>query len=189
MMVSELISIYNKKLEQTTNTLNEIRAKAERNEQAAEALEARAKKKRAAAEKLRQSMKKVETVGWKEEVIEPLSEELARRLGKKARVYGPYGIGVKFAIVLVDDEDGILAEQEWDGITVEPAFDNDGTLYFQYETGEVCDRYAKGTLGQASGLNNITARLPDSVEEILGLLRHHEAVIQKSEEGQGSTDG
>ena len=64
MMVSDLISIYNEKLEQTTNTLNEIRAKVERNEQAAEALEARAKKKRATAEKLRQSMKKVETVGW-----------------------------------------------------------------------------------------------------------------------------
>ena len=89
---------------------------------------------------------------------------------------------MKFAIVLVDDEDGILAEKEWDGITIEPAFDNDGTLYFKYGTGEVCDRYAKGTLGQMSGLNNITARLPDSVEEILGLLQHHEAAVQKMKE-------
>lgn len=182
MTMSELISAYNGKLSKTENELDEIRAKVERNERAAETLEARAKKKRDTAEKLRRSMNKVKSVDWKEEVIRPLAEELSKRLGKKACVYGPYGIGAKVVIALVDGQDGLLMEKEWTGITVEPSFDDDGSLYFQYETGAVCDRYAKGTLGQMSGLNNITARLPDSVEEILGLLQHHEAAVQKMKE-------
>lgn len=157
MTKSELISAYNGKLSKTENELDEIRAKVERNEQAAETMEARAKKKRDTAEKLRRSMNKVKSVDWKEEVIRPLAEELSKRLGKKACVYGPYGIGAKVVIALVDDQDGLLMEKEWTGITVEPSFDDDGSLYFQYETGAVCDRYAKGTLGQMSGLNNITA--------------------------------
>lgn len=182
MTVSELISAYDEKLNKVKTERDEIWAKVKRNQQVAEALEARAKKKRATAEKLLRSMSKVEAVDWKSEVIEPLAEELAKRTGKKACVYGPYGIGAKAIIALVDDQDGLLMEKEWTGITVEPSFDDDGSLYFQYETGDVCDRYAKGTLGQMSGLNNITARLPDSVEEILGLLRHHKAEIQKPKE-------
>ena len=55
MTMSELISAYNGKLSKTENELDEIRAKVERNEQAAETLEARAKKKRDTAEKLRRS--------------------------------------------------------------------------------------------------------------------------------------
>lgn len=83
MTMSELISAYNGKLSKTENELDEIRAKVERNEQAAETLEARAKKKRDTAEKLRRSMNKVKSVDWKEEVIRPLAEELSKRLGRK----------------------------------------------------------------------------------------------------------
>lgn len=182
MTVSELISAYDEKMRKSEAERGEIQAKVERNQQAAETLEARAKKKRATAEKLLRSMKSIKVVDWKEEVIEPLAEELAKRLGKKACVYGPYGIGAKVVIALVDDKDGPLMEKEWTGITIEPSFDCAGNIYFQYETGDVCNRYEKGTLGQMSGLNNITAELPDNVEEILALLRHHEAEIQKPKE-------
>ena len=54
-------------------------------------------------------------------------------------------------------------------------------MIFNYETGEVSDRYEPGTVGYVNGLNNITARLPDSVEEILGLLRHYPALNPKKE--------
>lgn len=56
-------------------------------------------------------------------------------------------------------------------------------MIFNYETGEVSDRYEPGTVGYVNGLNNITARLPDSVEEILGLLRHYPALTTKTKEG------
>ena len=115
------------------------------------------------------------------DVLWPLADELARRTGKHPQLSGPAGLGSKLTIALVDNPDKRSYEQESLEITVEPAFEDDH-MVFNYETGEVSDRYEPGTVGYVNGLNNITARLPDSVEEILGLLRHHPALNLKNKE-------
>jgi len=107
---------------------------------------------------------------WKEEIIVPLAEELAKRNGKKAKVLGPFGIGAKVEIILLDDLDVKWTEQDALVLVIEPDFEN-GEMVFNYETGETCDRYKPGTIGEINGLNNITARLPNSAEEIQKLLR------------------
>lgn len=141
----------------------------------ADGLEKEAAKKRREAEGVYEEMGALDYGNWVSDVLWPLADELARRTGKYPQLSGPVGLGAKLTIALVDDPDKRSYEQESLEITVEPAFE-DESIFFNYETGCVSDRYEPGTVGYVNGLNNITARLPDSVEEILGLLRYHPAL-------------
>lgn len=181
-MIQKLSADYEKKRGDYEAAVAAICAKARRNIEAAEALEKRAKKKREAAKKLEEKKNRIPVVDWKDEVIVPLAEELAKRVGRHPLVFGPCGIGAKVTISLVADPEARWTEQDRLELTVEPDFE-DGCMIFNYETGEASDRYEPGTVGYVNGLNNITAPLPDSVEEILGLLRHHPALNLKKKEG------
>lgn len=147
----------------------------------ANGLEKKATKKRREAKGVYEEMSALDYGTWVSDVIWPLADELARRTGKHPQLSGPAGLGSRLTIALVGDPDKRPYEQESLEITVEPAFEDDH-MVFNYETGEVSDRYEPGTVGYVNGLNNITARLPDSVEEILGLLRHHPALNLKNKE-------
>lgn len=138
----------------------------------ADSLEKEAAKKRREAKGVYEEMGALDYGNWTSDVLWPLADELARRTGKSPQMFGPAGLGSRVTIALVDDPDKRAYEQESLEITVEPVFE-DENIFFNYETGDVSDRYKPGTLGHMNGLNNITAPLPDSVEEILGLLRHH----------------
>lgn len=139
-----------------------------------------------AAKKLREAKGVYKELGtldygdWMSDILWPLADELARRVGKHPQLSGPAGLGAKLTIALVDDPDKRSYEQESLEITVEPAFEGE-SIFFNYETGSVSDRYKPGTVGYVNSLNNTTARLPDSIEEILGLLRKHPAlpILQK----------
>ncbi len=148
----------------------------------ADSLEKEAAKKRREAKGVYEELGALDYGNWMSDVLWPLADELARRTGKHPKLLGPAGLGSKVTIALVDDPDKRSYEQESLEITVEPVFD-DESIFFNYETGDVSDRYEPGTVGYVNGLNNITARLPDSVEEILGLLRHHPALNLKKKEG------
>jgi len=86
-------------------------------------------------------------------------------------VYGPQGIGCRTFIYLVESEEVSPFKQQSKRVIVQPDFDEDGNLYLVYETGEMVERYAKGSLGEVSGLNGVTAPLPNTLEEIRVLLR------------------
>lgn len=141
----------------------------------ADGLEKEAAKRRREAKGVYEEMGALDYGNWVSDVLWPLADELARRTGKHPQLSGPAGLGSKLTIALVDDPDKRSYEQDSLKITVEPVFEDDH-MVFNYETGAVSDRYEPGTVGYVNGLNNITARLPDSVEEILGLLRHHPAL-------------
>lgn len=138
----------------------------------ADGLEKEAAKKRREAKGVYEEMGALDYGNLMSDVLWPLADELARRTGKHPKLLGPAGLGSKVTIALVDNPDKRSYEQESLEITVEPVFE-DKSIFFNYETGGVNDRYRPGTIGHLNGLNNITAPLPDSVEEILGLLRKH----------------
>lgn len=97
------------------------------------------------------------------------------------------GIGSKVTIALLDDPRRRWIEQDSLDLTVEPDFSSGEHMILHYETGERSDRYEPDTVGFIDGLNNITAPLPDSVEEILALFRKRQAVnlFEKEEKSDG----
>lgn len=180
-MMKGLLNAYEEKRGKSEATAALITGRVDQCMKAAAKLEERAAKKRGAAKRQEEKLRKMPAVDWKDEVIIPLAEEMARRLGKRPLVFGPRGIGAKVTICLTDDLEAKWTEQDRLELTIEPDFE-DGRMVFNYETGAVSDRYEPGTVGCVNGLNNITARLPDSVEEILGLLRHHPALNPENKE-------
>lgn len=176
MSVSSLTARYNEKRQAAEIKQRKLKGEIDARLMEAEALERRAKKKREAAKAKYQELDKLDYGSWMSDILWPLADELARRTGKKASLCGPVGIGAKVIIILSDQEnDPGYYRKEHMRLTVEPDFSDD-RFALRYETGAVNDRYAPGTVGQANGLNNITALLPDSVEEILGLFRTYPAV-------------
>lgn len=180
-MMKELLDAYEEKRGKSEAAAALISDKVSRYYKAAADLAERAEKKRNLAKKQEDRLRMLPTVDWKDEVIVPLAGELAKRTGRHPLVLGPCGIGAKVTISLVNDPGARWTEQDRLELTVEPDFE-DGRMVFNYETGEVSDRYEPGTVGYVNGLNNITARLPDSVDEIIGLLRPHPALNLKNEE-------
>lgn len=180
--LSALVSMMETK--RATNESERSRLKAEMDQlmNEADALEAQAKLKRREAKYLYEQISSLAYGNWISDVIWPLADELAKRTGKKASVLGPVGIGSKIKIILGKREMGPdeWYLKAWMELVLEPDFSGDH-LVIRYETGEVSGRYARGTLGHESGLNNITAPLPDSVEEILGLFRAYPATANNKE--------
>lgn len=174
-MIKELLAQYEEKRSTNESSVALIAEKIRRYEAAAEELEKRAAKKRLAAEQQETKLRKLPTVDWKDEVVVPLAEEMGKRLGKHPLISGPFGLGAKVTIFLVDDLKVRHLEQDRLEITVEPDFE-DKKLVLNYETGEVADDYPPNSIGAMNGLNNVTARLPDSIEEIINLLKYRPAI-------------
>lgn len=155
----------------------------------AKVLETQAEAKRRAAKDLYEQIGSLDYGDWVSDILLPLADELAQRIGKKAKLFGPTGIGSKVTIALLDDPDSRWTEQDSLELTVEPDFSGDQPV-FRYETGERSDRYSPETVGFINGLNNITVPLPDSVEEILTLFRMRPAVkLSKKEEKDDGCEG
>ena len=56
-------------------------------------------------------------------------------------------------------------------LVVRPLFFEENGLSFVYETGETTSECPPGSLGEAHGMNLVTAPLPDSLEEILAVMK------------------
>lgn len=130
-------------------------------------LDERASKKRELAQKILNEADPAPN--WIDDIAAPLAEELARRKGLQAEILGPMGLACR-TLVLVSDPDVIPSKQEHYRLTIRPSYKN-GKFCLAYETGEETDRYEARTVGAMSGLNFVTAPLPDSVDEIEKLLK------------------
>ena len=116
---------------------------------------------------------------WYDEVVVPIVEHIAQTKGKKAYITGPCGLGSKVYITLHDpfDDDGcrLVDFTDAETLTVEPLFDTpeDGniSLHLLYETGEVDTTFPEGSLGAYNGLNRVTKRLPDELDEVARLFK------------------
>lgn len=120
-------------------------------------------------ERLEKKEKKMGYVSWIAEIVKPLAEELAKRTGKRYEIYGPFGMGCRTSIYLMDDiEKGICAQATLQ-ITLAPTNLDKGEI--RYETGEKTNAYAPNTIGEVNGFNNVLAVMPDTIEEIEKLLK------------------
>lgn len=116
---------------------------------------------------------------WYDEVVVPMVESIAHIKGKKPYILGPHGLGCKVSITLHSpfDEDGcrLVDFTDAESLTVEPEFDSieDGLIatYLRYETGEVDTTYPAGSLGAYNGLNRVTERLPNELDEVAKLFK------------------
>ena len=175
-MLKELLEQYEEKMSTNKFAATLIIEKIHQYKTAAEKLEKRAEKKMLAAEQQKDKLRKIPVIDWKDEVVVPLAEEMGKRLGKHPVVLGPFGLGAEVTISLVDNPNIRRLEQDCLEITLEPDFE-DGRLVLCYETGETYDdEYPPNSLGAMNGLNNVTARLPDSINEIMGLLKERPAI-------------
>lgn len=143
----------------------------------AAALETKAAEKRTQAENL--SRKTGTRPDWKAEVVLPLAKELAKRKGLKPKVMGPMGLASRVIIALVEDLGENPSKQEHYRLTLQPDVQPGGKILLRYETGETEDsKYPKGSLGAMSGLDLVTAPLPDSIDEVEKLLVKYPAITQ-----------
>lgn len=105
---------------------------------------------------------------WIETIVKPLMHDLEDKTGLHGEIYGPFGLCCKTSIYLREDMEKSITEQSTLHITIEPPMD-DGKIY--YETGEVKEEYAKGSIGELNGMNRVMVELPDTIEAIVALLR------------------
>lgn len=165
MELNDLYAEYQEKLDSWEKKDERIRKlKSEAN-----ALEERAKKKRENASQL--ESKRGPSPSWITEIVRPLATELARRKNLNYKVMGPMGLGARVVIALLADPELLTYRQEHYRLVLQPDVLEGNTLRLVYETGEVSEKYETGTLGAAAGFNNITAPLPDSIDEIEQLLQ------------------
>lgn len=109
---------------------------------------------------------------WFDIAVVALAVDLEEATGLKARVSGPFGLRAECPIYL--NEEGEPGERKV--IYITPWFDStkgETELVLYYDTGEVKNNYAPGTLGELNGMNNVMERLPDTLEEIVALLRSY----------------
>lgn len=96
---------------------------------------------------------------WLDSAIASLAVDLEEATGKQAEISGPFGIRAEVWISVGDNF-----------IRLTPEFP-DGQLKLYYDTGEMENTYQPGTLGDFNGMNNVREPVPDTLEEIVKLLR------------------
>ena len=105
---------------------------------------------------------------WLDDAVRPLAKELAAKAGfPHAKVVGPCGFAFRVFITLWTSEPEFAAKT----LVVRPLFFEENGLSFVYETGETTSECPPGSLGEAHGMNLVTAPLPDSLEEILAVMK------------------
>lgn len=114
---------------------------------------------------------------WIQDLFIPLAKELKERLGLKAYdIYGPFGIECETSMYLSDygkDKDIEITKVNTFSLTVRPHWEGNN-FSLTYRTGQTTNEYAKGTIGYLNGLNDIYAPLPNTIEEIIKLLKFNE---------------
>ena len=190
-MLEKLIREYLDASEKERSEIREAERRASELEREADLIIRRATdrsmKKTAEAGRIREKIRKMETVSWMDNVIKPLAAALSEATGMYWKVSGPCGICCRVYIDLCEDPDKPILFQSRKEIILQPDFTDD-SLVLLYETGETTDRFAKDSVGALNGMNNVTKPLPNSVDEILKLMRDVGSLRQMLglEESEGS---
>lgn len=100
---------------------------------------------------------------WIETVVRPMATAVAAELGASHDILGPFGlgshVGVKFSVG--EDLAGYLTVSPW-GL-------EHGQLL--YDTGARTDHFARGTIGEMNGGNNVEEPLPDGFADIAAIAK------------------
>ena len=101
------------------------------------------------------------------DVLIALKEDMERVSGMKYRTSEQtFGLSCSSFIELRDEGTG-----EKMTLVVLPGYTDANEVYIMYTTGEMVDNYPAGSIGAINGMNNLTAPLPDTAEEIFELMK------------------
>ena len=110
--------------------------------------------------------------GWVDMIVIPLAAKLAEHFNLEFEIYGPFGLRCATSIYLLSDPKKGIVDSETYSITLTPHDDGNGMTVCYYETGEQNAMYPSGSLGDLNGFGKVEEPLPDTLEEILPLMRH-----------------
>lgn len=152
---------------------------------------AKVRKLQASIDKQQARLKKLESKsGWYRQILVPLAEQLSRELKMPYEIYGPFGLNCETSIYFfANGVKGDICKEDVYEITLHPAsrYTGDWTVpyedrfYITYNTGERNNDYPEGTIGYLNGFNNVAAELPDSMEEIIKIIKSHFIAGHKEE--------
>lgn len=151
------------------NIVSHYLEQSEKNREKKCILETKISKCRKEIKKLKEELMKVNHISWVNGVIQPLAHELANRLDMEYSIYGPFGMRAATTIYLLKDKEKSILEQPTLSITLIPRDLQKGEFF--YETGEIEEKHAEGTIAHLNGMNNVEAPLPRKIDEIIKLLR------------------
>lgn len=100
------------------------------------------------------------TAHWLDGAVAALAVDLEEVTGKHVEISGPFGLRAEVLLYVGDDF-----------IRLTPAFPEAEGFKLYYDTGETTNAYQPGMLGDWNGMNNVSAPLPDTLDEIIKLLR------------------
>lgn len=110
---------------------------------------------------------------WVDLIVKPLADALSAYTGKSAQVLGPCGLRAEVSIHLKDNPDDDIMHRAYDYITLVPDVTGDSVV-MHYDTGCIVRDCVPGSIAEWNHFGNETLPLPDTIEEIVALLRHHE---------------
>lgn len=120
-------------------------------------------------------------VGSIDTILIPLATEICKRKGfKHFDIYGPFGLtwetSVYFSNVAHEETNNLYTRIDicnvdtW-GLQLKPSNDQSG---YKYWTGATTNKYAKDTIGDLNGMNNVYAPLPADIDKVIELLKFSE---------------
>ena len=161
----EIMQAYKTAKEAEDRVINDLRAKRDKLEAAAERYRRIAERKDKEREKLRRRINSTRETYWTGGIVRPLMEEVSRITGLPFNTenLNTFGLSCECPVSAKDENGECLA---W--ITFVPSFNNDYEI--RMYSGEMCNRYAPGTIGELNGWNNVEEPVT-GIESVLANLR------------------
>lgn len=161
----EIMQAYKTARENENTVINDLEAKRDKLEAAAARYRRIAERKDKESEKLRDRIYAARKTYWTNGIIRPLMDEIKAITGLPFDTSDlrTFGIGCECPVDAKDENGKYLA---W--ITFVPSFSDDYEIYMY--SGEKCNRYAPGTIGEMNGGNNVEEPVT-GIESVLANLR------------------
>ena len=97
-------------------------------------------------------------VSWLDSAVAALAVDLESYVGEVFEIGGPYGLRAEV----------VISSPNY-SLTVVPCFEDNG-LKLYYDTGKKKQNHQPNTIGAVNGFNNLQARLPNTIVEIVAIM-------------------
>lgn len=163
----EILQAYKTARENENTVINDLKAKRDKLEAAADRYRRIAEHKDKEREKIGRKINAARKSYWVDDIVKPLMDEIKVITGLPFDTSDlrTLGIGCECPVSAKDENGEYLA---W--ITFVPSFANDYEI--RMYSGEMCERYAKDTIGEINGGNNVEEPVT-GIESVLANLRRN----------------
>ncbi|MBP1309166.1 hypothetical protein JOD82_002186 [Paenibacillus sp. 1182] len=120
--------------------------------------------------KLQKRRQKIKHPSWVSDIIEVLAQQLATKMDKHFKLFGPFGLRAETTIYLFDDESKSITEQSTWSIRITPGDLDKGELF--YDTDELTQETKPNSSGLLNGMKIVIKPLPETIDEIIERLMY-----------------